>query len=218
MAMSTYDGVNGSVIKSIFRTACLLRFSSPQVDNIISRTGTALDSNVVSAILEGALRLLPPNNTLEGTTTRKAIMALKAEQASAAEAGFVAEVKRVLPELSDEQQQKEQIRTAVENGAVAITKSTPDILFTEPTNTCGVMCKWIEYKNMFGFKSNPFVHKKHRAQLRRYVEVFGHGMVVYKLGYESGLFSIAGLKCYREAEILLWLRSKGVYEAGLQLS
>ena len=55
---------------------------------------------------------------------------------------------------------------------------------------------------MFEFKSNPFVHAKHKAQLRRYAEKFGVGMAVDKLGYERDLFYIDGVKVQREAEVL----------------
>ena len=58
---------------------------------------------------------------------------------------------------------------------------------------------------MFGFKSNPFVQAKHKAQLRRYAEKFGVGMAVYKLGYERDFFSINGVKVQREAEVLQWI-------------
>jgi hypothetical protein len=67
---------------------------------------------------------------------------------------------------------------------------------------------WVEYKNMFGFKSNPYVHGKIKKQLKRYTETFGNGMVVFKLGYESEHLSIEGLKVMREADVLQWVGSQ----------
>ncbi|KAK0886389.1 hypothetical protein LTR02_018169, partial [Friedmanniomyces endolithicus] len=82
-------GVTPALIKPVFRAACALRFSNPGVTDIIDRTNTRLDREIVGAILEGALRLLPVDNTPEGQTTRRANMAAKAEQAMAAEETLV---------------------------------------------------------------------------------------------------------------------------------
>ncbi len=85
----SYRGVTPALIKPVFRAACALRFSNPGVTDIIDRTNTRLDREIVGAILEGALRLLPVDNTPEGQTTRRANMAAKAEQAMAAEETLV---------------------------------------------------------------------------------------------------------------------------------
>lgn len=69
---------------------------------------------------------------------------------------------------------------------------------------------------MFGFKSNPFVHKKIKALLRRYVETFGNGMVVYKLGYESDHISIDVLKVMREADVIQWFRRNAAFAIGTE--
>ena len=95
----------------------------------ITRIRTNLDVDIVGAILEGALRLHPPDHTLEGTTLRKAKMAVKAEEAAMAEAAFVANLKGYQPQLLDENQQKERVRAALDNGALDVTRYTPDILF-----------------------------------------------------------------------------------------
>lgn len=55
-----YSGIPAHNIKIIFQAACAHRHRNPQMEDIIRTTGTDVDREVVSAILEGALRLLPP--------------------------------------------------------------------------------------------------------------------------------------------------------------
>ncbi|KAM0714505.1 hypothetical protein Q7P37_009799 [Cladosporium fusiforme] len=210
-AKDTYDTVaegGRTVYVTQHRTANLatntVRYNGPTVQDIIRSTGTALDPEIVGAILEGALRLLPPDESPEGKIARKTKMATKAAQALAAETAFVAKMQGYQPRSSNEAEQREKIRHAIEAGWVDVVKLTPDILFSEVTPLCGFDCNWIEYKNMFGFKSNPFVHKKNKAQLRRYVAAFGKGIVVYRLGYESDHLVVDGLKVMREADLVQW--------------
>ena len=200
-----YTGVPTTQIRPVFRTACKQRFGRVSAESVIAMTGTTLDPDVVSAILEGALRLLPPDGSIEGQERRKQEMAHKAAHALRAESAFVDQVRRLQPLLQDESQQKERIKAALEDGRSDAIRSTPDILFDHPTNLYGRSCRWVEYKNTFGFKSNPFVHQKHKKQLRKYVATFGPGMVVYKLGFEHGLFQIDGLSCFREQEVIEWI-------------
>jgi hypothetical protein len=87
-------------------------------------------------------------------------------------------------------------------------RATPDVLFVEPTDINGVVCHWIEYKNMFGFKQNPFVQSKIKQQCRRYALLFGSGIVVYRLGFESSLLNLEGVHVMREQEISLWIRPR----------
>ncbi|TKA74651.1 hypothetical protein B0A55_07965 [Friedmanniomyces simplex] len=110
-------------------------------------------------------------------------MAVKFEQALAAEEAFLSHLRATGHQLLDEREQRQQIQVAIENDHPTI-RLTPDVLFQCPETICGQVCHWMEYKNTFGFKSNPFVHAKHKAQLHRYVKSFGEGMVVYKLGHE----------------------------------
>lgn len=203
-----YNGVPPSTVKPVFRTSYRLRFSKPTVQDIIRSTGTALDPDIVGAILEGALRLLPSDESPEGKIARKTKMATKAAQALAAETAFAAKIQGYQPRSSKEAEQRERIRHAIDAGSVHVVKLTPDILFFEATQLCGFDCNWLEYKNMFGFKSNPFVHKKNKAQLQRYVAAFGKGMVVYRLGYESEHLVIDGLKVMREADLVRWINSQ----------
>jgi hypothetical protein len=59
---------------------------------------------------------------------------------------------------------------------------------------------------MFGFKANPFVQAKIREQCRRYASLFGPGMIVYRLGFETGLLGgIEGVHVAREREVCLWM-------------
>lgn len=135
-------------------------------------------------------------------------MMLKATHALDAEANFVASVRRLHLDLLDEDQQKDRTRAAIEQGTKDIVRLTPDVLFTAPEQILGGLCHWVEYKNTFGFKSNPFLYRKHKAQIRRYVAVFGPGLIVYKLGHEENLFSIEGVQFCREREVLSWIEGE----------
>jgi hypothetical protein len=139
---------------------------------------------------------------------RRAEMATKALQALEAETAFIVQLQKFQPLSMTEEQQNESIRVKVESGSVNVVKATPDVLFLEATWLCGFRTNWVEYKNMFGFKSNPYVHGKIKKQLKRYTETFGNGMVVFKLGYESEHLSIEGLKVMREADVLQWVGSQ----------
>lgn len=200
-----YTGVPSTQIRPVFGMARKHRFGRVDADSIIAMTGTSLDPDIVSAILEGALRLLPPDNSIEGQERRRQEMAHKAAHALRAESAFVDQVRRLQPSLQDESQQKQRIKAALEDGRSDVVRSTPDIFFDNATNLCGRSCRWVEYKNTFGFKSNPFLHQKHKKQLRRYVATFGPGMVVYKLGFEHGLFQMDELSCFREQEVTQWI-------------
>jgi hypothetical protein len=198
------------MIKPVFQAACRIRFANPTVEDVVRLTRTSLAASIVSAILEGARRLLPPDNSPEGQDLRRAEMAKKALQAFEAETAFTVQLQKFQPLSMTEEQQKESIRIKSEAGLVNLVKATPDLLFLETTSLCGFRTNWIEYKNMFGFKSNPFVHAKIKKQLKRYTEIYGDGMVVFKLGYESEHLNIEGLRVMREAEVLHWLGSQQV--------
>lgn len=206
--LAPYNGIPAAVIKPIFQAARRIRFATPTVEDLIQLTGTTLDIQVVSAILEGAKRLLPPDNSTEGREMRKVEMAMKTLQALEAETAFVVRLQRLQPRSMTEEQQNESIRLKIEAGSADVVRATPDLLFLETTWLCGFRTNWIEYKNMFGFKSNPYVYGKIKKQLKRYIEMFGNGMVVFKLGYESEHLSIEGLKVMREADVLQWMRSQ----------
>lgn len=203
-----YDGIPAGWVKPVFQTACRIRSANPTVEGLIRLTRTTLDPPIVSAILEGARRLLPPDNSPEGQNTRRVEMAMKALQALEAETAFVVQLQRFQPRSMTEEQQNESIRLKIEAGSANVVKATPDMLFLEPTWLCGHRTNWVEYKNMFGFKSNPYVHSKIKKQLKRYIDTFGNGMVVFKLGYESDHLSIEGLKVRREVDVLQWVVSQ----------
>lgn len=205
---SPYDGIARTLIRPVFKKACALRFMRPTVQDLIHQSRTQLDIEIVNAILEGALRLVPADPSLQGTIIRKQAEAAKAAQAAKAESAFVRKVRSYQSRLMDEDEQRRAIRAAIDAGEGRIVRATPDILFLEPTMICGTRCKWIEYKNTLGFKDNPFVHKKHKQQLRRYVDNFGNGMVVYKLGFECNLMQVEGLAIQREAVVVGWLQSQ----------
>lgn len=202
-----YNGIPAAIIKPVFQAACRIRFANLKVEDLVRLTRSSLDASIVSAILEGAKRLLPSDNSPDGQELRRAEMARKALQALVAETAFIVQLQKFQPLSMTEGQQNESIRIKSEAGLVNLVKATPDLLFLETTWLCGFRTNWVEYKNMFGFKSNPFVHGKIKKQLKRYTEIYGDGMVVFKLGYESEHLSIEGLRVMREAEVLHWLGS-----------
>jgi hypothetical protein len=199
-----YTGVASETIKPVFQTALRLRHRKPSTSDVISKTGTSLKPSIVSAIVQGALRLLPVDASAEGKAARKAEEEARALAALEAETALVELMRQVQPAMLDEVQQRDQHRLARESGAApAPLGSTPDILFLEPMLAGGTPCCWIEYKNGFGFKKNPFVYGKMRKQCARYAATLGPGIVVFKLGYERDLLSgVEGVRCFREADLL----------------
>ena len=83
---------------------------------------------------------------------------------------------------------------------------TPDIRFDSPISVLGQLCWWLEFKNYFGFRKNPFVAVKDKKQFLRYATQIGPGAVVYKLGYETGHLNVDGVVALREKEVLQGLR------------
>ncbi|ETI26854.1 hypothetical protein G647_10300 [Cladophialophora carrionii CBS 160.54] len=80
------------------------------------------------------------------------------------------------------------------------TPQTPDMGFTSPVVICGQQCNWVEFKDYFGFPDNPFVARKEKKQLRKYLLAVGQGAVVHTIGFQCGYPNIEGvavLRCER---------------------
>ena len=173
----------------VYATAIKLRFKQPTVDDILRRTKTELERQIVSALISAALRLLPIDNTPYGIALRTEKHQVKAAEAKFAEDSFCVALSRCgLKYIRESQQQGE--------------TSTPDIRFENPTIICGHLCFWLEFKNYFGFRKNPFVASKNKKQFQRYATQIGPGAVVYKLGFETGHVDIDGVMTFREREVL----------------
>jgi hypothetical protein len=204
-----YNGIAASEIQLVYQVAFKLRHSNLEPRRIVEITKTTLETRIVSAIIDGALRLVPPD---QDDPAREAIRMQKirnrTERASQAEKAFVNRVRAYQHNMMDEMQQKQNMRHLAHNKVVQKTKITPDILFDSPTIVHGVLCHWIEYKDTFGFKQNPFMHKQHVKQLRKYAMTLGSGIVVYSLEFESELLCIEKVTCFREAEVIDWLDSQ----------
>ncbi|KAJ5559501.1 hypothetical protein N7513_001900 [Penicillium frequentans] len=186
-----YTGVPRNMVTPVFKMACRLRFMKPDTNVLLSYIDTQLDHMIISALIEAALRLLPPDDTPGGRLEAKEIMQQKMERAYLQEVAFVNQVRDFGYQILTEKEQREsQLR------------STPDIRFLEPILIDGHLCHWIEFKNYFGFKSNPFIASKNKKQLNRYASEIGPGAVVYKLGFEIDHIVIAGIHSFREAEVL----------------
>ncbi|TKX18740.1 hypothetical protein C1H76_9001 [Elsinoe australis] len=205
--MAQYMGVSSSEVHRVFKLACNMRFQSPTAEEIRFTTGTALDLAVVAAILEGALRLVPVDKSPQGQSQRKEVEKRKAGEAASAEKSFVQLLRTIGLDLEDETQQRERIQQRLADGQASTIRITPDVLFRSPTMVCGKVVSWIEYKNSFGFRKNPFVHKSHLKQTRRYQASFGDGLLVYKLGFETNHINEAGIHCLHEADVVSWAQS-----------
>lgn len=201
-----YHGISPSIIKPVYAAALRLRFQQPTVDVVVNQTKTTLDHDIVSALISGALRLLPVDSTPQGVAARKEREIVRAAEARRAEQNFFADFRRLGYDCISEDEQKRLSASTLDNGISkdqqkGPSASTPDILFKEPTIICGHLCWWLEYKNFFGFKANPFLAQKNKKQFRRYAEKIGPGVVVYKLGFETGHVNIEGVEILREQEV-----------------
>lgn len=200
-----YAGIPAKDVNQIFSDALRMRFARPDASILVQRMATRIQPEVVAAILEGAARLFPIDNSVGGQAVRREIAAERQRRSAAAELRFVTHIRDIGIEFMDEAEQKQHIRTALDSGLQPI-RSTPDILFAAPIALRGKQCRWIEYKDYFGFRKNPFVHSKNIKQFKRYVKDFGAGMVIYKLGFQENLFEIEGVSYAREAEALAWFQ------------
>lgn len=194
-ARKCYPGIPRSEVTPVFAAACRLCFQQPTVDSLSRQVKTKLEEAVISAIIAAALRLLPTDDTLQGIALRTKQLRIRAAKAKFAEDSFCAELARLGYKFSRECQQKGE--------AV-----TPDIRFDEPISVFGQLCWWLEFKDYFGFRRNPFVVAKDKRQFLKYSTQTGPGSVVYKLGYETSHVNINRVVTFREEEVLQHLSLK----------
>ena len=185
-----YAGIPTAVVTPVFKLALRLSSLEPTVDSIITQTNTQLDYAIVSALMDAALRLEPPDNTPQGIQARAEKNRRRADKAERAEQHFVAFFTRLGYRFLSEAQQK------------GFSNATPDILFAEPILICGCLCRWLEFKDFFGFRANPFIAASNKRQLQKYATQFGPGAVVYKLGFETDHLNIECVTAFREKEVL----------------
>lgn len=185
-----YAGIPKAVVAPVFELACHLRSVKPSVDSIITQTKTQLDHDIVSALIEAAVRLPPFDKARREKSKRRAEMAEHAEEL------FLASLTRLGYHFLSEAQQKNN------------TNGTPDIRFAEPTLICGYFCWWLEFKDYFGFRANPFLASQNEKQLSKYAAQIGPGAVVYKLGFETDHMNIEGVNILREKEVLMNLATQ----------
>lgn len=57
---------------------------------------------------------------------------------------------------------------------------------------------WLEYKDYFSFRANPYVASHEKKQFRKYITGIGPGAVIYKLGFEVGYPLSEGVEAFRE--------------------
>ena len=184
-----YTGIPRSEVDTVFKLARkLLPQLSP--DMIIQRTQTKLSRDIVCALIDATYRLLPLDNSPEGVKARQQKQNDRTERALHAEQNFLKHLSELGYQFLDERQQRQQ-----QVGAL-----TPDIVFPRPTLVNGHLCRWVEYKDYFGFRANPYVASHEKKQFKKYVTGIGLGAVIYKLGFEVGYPSIEGVEAFRELE------------------
>lgn len=194
-AINNYPGIPRSEVTTVFATAYRLRFTQPTANSLSKQVKTNLEEEVISAIIAAALRLLPTDDTSEGIALRTEQNRVRAAKAEFAEDGFCAELICLGYKFRRESQQEGET-------------VTPDVRFDKPIFIFGQLCWWLEFKNYFGFRKNPFIAAKDKRQFLKYATQIGPGAVVYKLGYETGHVNIDGVVTFREKEVLQCLRSQ----------
>ncbi|OBT43328.1 hypothetical protein VE00_06922 [Pseudogymnoascus sp. WSF 3629] len=187
-----YLGLDRLVIAPVFAFAVRHRSQQPTVGLIIRRIKTALDGAIVSALLVAALRMLPVDNTPQGMAKR----IVRQAEAKSAEDAFVAGFDRLAYDYVTEDEQK------------SLSTLNPDIRFSKLTVVCGHLYLWLEYKDFFGFRANPYVARSNKKQFRKYAIEIGPGAVVYKLGFEIGHVDIEGVRLFHEEEVGRYLISE----------
>ena len=143
---NAYLGIHRSIVDPVYATAVRLRFEQPTVNDIRRKTGTELDEMIVSSLIGAARRLLPIDNTPQGNALRIEQHRIKLADSKRAEDTFCAELDRLGYVFLREAQQ--------EGEAV-----TPDVRFIKPTNVCGHLCMWLEYKN---YSDSDQIHMWHQ--------------------------------------------------------
>lgn len=189
-----YIGISRKLITPVFRMARRLRFQNPDVDMLLRHVNTGLDRAIVEALIRAALRLLPHDGTPEGKIETQKLEMQKDKEARLAEGCFIDRMRKSGYQFLTETEQNE-----------LKLLPTPDVRFLQPVSIEGRLCHWIEYKNFFGFRDNPFLAKNTRKQLNKYVSCLGAGAVVYRLGFETDHILDTGIYSFREAEVLRFL-------------
>ncbi|KAL1854636.1 hypothetical protein Plec18170_004727 [Paecilomyces lecythidis] len=206
-----YNGVPSAAVGEVFSLALEFRRMKPTADVIIRVTKTELDKEIVSSLIEAALRLLTPATTPQGIKEQQEISRRKRELSQKAEDEFLNNLRKKGFLFLTEKEQRNGKEAEEEKGEKKRKKKkkkqqmsapTPDVRFKPSVNISGHTCLWLEYKNFFGFRKNPFVARNNRKQLTRYATEIGPGAVVYRLGYETGHLNIEGVRVFRESDLL----------------
>jgi Protein of unknown function TPD sequence-motif len=139
-------------------------------------------------LIDTTHRLLPPDNSPQGVKARQLKQKERTERALRAEETFLKHFTELGYQFLDERQQRQQ----------QVGTSSPDILFQRPTVVYGHLCTWLEYKDYFGFRANPYVTSHEKKQFKKYITGIGPGAVVYRLGFEVGHL----VEAFREQEVV----------------
>jgi hypothetical protein len=177
----------------------------PGVDEVVKRTKSTLDRVIILALMEAARRLNPPDSTPEGTERRRVEQQRRAARAQLFEDAFVEHFRQRGYRFLREVEQREQAKVTC-----SMSRATPDICFSSPVFLCGQLCYWVEYKHYFGFPKNPFVARKEKQQVQRYLTALGPGAIVFELGFQSGHLKRDGVGVFRAKEVLDDLTLQGV--------
>jgi hypothetical protein len=174
-----------------------MRRDRPSVQDIVRISRTSLETSVVAALLSAAERLNSLQEGVEEAQLRAEKQRVRSQQAKVAESSFIKQFLTKGYLFITESEQHEQARVSGEHPLL-----TPDMLFISPVVICGKTCGWLEFKDYFGFPSNPFVSQKEKKQFNKYVKAFGSGAVVYEIGFQCGYPDIEGVETFRATEVL----------------
>ncbi|KAK5188878.1 hypothetical protein LTR72_010985 [Exophiala xenobiotica] len=192
-----YNGISPSLITPVYELAVRLRRKRPSVENIMSATGTSLETTIVTALINAAERLDSLSESREDAQRRAERQQQRSQQAQQAEDAFIEHFSRQGFDFVGEGQQRQRA-VLLEQRAI----QTPDMRFTSPVKICGLPCNWLEFNDYFGFPDHPFVSSSEKKQLKKYVLAFGPGAVVYSLGFQSNYPNIKDVSVFRAWEVL----------------
>lgn len=155
-----------------------------------------VDTDIIRSIIEAATRLVPSDNTVDGSKARRQRERERAERARRAEGNFVQSFRRGRLRFTTENEQKK--RAISQDRLLSVTLD----IFTGPVVIDGHSCLWIEYKHYFGFRENPYVAASEKRQAQKYARQIGPGVMVYALGFEQEHLYIDSVKVIRETDVV----------------
>lgn len=199
-----YQGEDPKHVAEVFAAAKRICLSDATPEQMVRYARSTMSESIVRSIIEAAIRSRPAGRTPSEVIARLDREKQRAAAARRAERDFIKCLQEAGLHFTTENQQQ---MDAVARGQVL--RATPDVLFSGPTLIAGHQCLWVEYKNYFGFPTNPFVATKERRQVQKYATHLGPGLVVFSPGFEKGHLRIDGVKTARQEDIVSEMKGRG---------